>query len=107
MNIHTRAYLIENKSAITIFDRFTNPPPPRPCTARPAINIAILTATALNALPIKKTAIAIAPDIAYFAPDRRRGPVGENVGGAHPDVACVCVEVLGYGGEGGGDDGYV
>lgn len=59
MNIHTRAYLIENKSAITILDRFTNPPPLRPCTARPAINIVILTVIALNALPIKKTAIAI------------------------------------------------
>lgn len=48
-----------------------------------------------------------APDITYFAPDRRRGRVGENVGGTYPDVACVGVEVLGDGGEGGGDDCYV
>jgi hypothetical protein len=48
-----------------------------------------------------------APDLAYFAPYRGRGPFGENVGGTHPDVAGICVEVLGDGGEGGGDDGDV
>lgn len=49
---------IENKSLMQMFTKITMPPPPMPCTARLAINMLMLTLTALNSEPTQNTATA-------------------------------------------------
>ena len=52
-------FRILNKSLIQILTRVIRPPPPIPCIALAAINIAMLTLTAASKLPIKNTAAAL------------------------------------------------
>jgi hypothetical protein len=52
-------FRILNKSLIHILTKIIKPPPPIPCTALAAINIAILTLTAASKLPMKNIAAAI------------------------------------------------
>jgi hypothetical protein len=52
-------FRILNKSLIHILTRIINPPPPIPCIALAAINIAMLTLTAASKLPMKNIAAAI------------------------------------------------